>query len=476
MAVVWRAWDTRLEREVALKEPVVPNGMDAATIDEFSQRFIREAKAAAGLNHPGVVTIYNAEVYDGRPVIAMELIHGETLSALLQRGALGPEVAASMLGQMLDAIGYAHSRGIVHRDIKPDNIFVLPDGRLKLADFGIAHVESSSTLTQAGTVMGTPGYMSPEQITGGPIDARADLFSIGVVGYEMLTGRNPFGASDGTAPTVVMFRVVQEDVPEVREVTPSVPPALSDSIRVAIAKDPSYRFTDAAAMIDAVHGGNVVIAGSVRSVTKGAPRPLYASPAGPSLSADGQKTSQTVYFALAAAGVLIIAAVLGLALSGTGPGGRSATASPAVAPLLSAESAAVQSADTAAKTTSTETEDRAAVTQAVEDWRAAWQAMDINRYMGTYAPGFHSAYKGYDYNAWRAWKADVFTTYSYQTVAISGLDVTVSRDTAQVSFVQDFRSDSRRGGAEYHDTGRKTLAFAREGGRWFITGEEFRKY
>ncbi len=129
---------------------------------------MREAKAAARLNHPNIVTIHAADIYDGHPAIVMELVEGQTLGQMLERGPLDQALALRVLEQLLSAVGYAHERGIVHRDIKPDNIFVTPDGRVKLADFGIASLASDSTLTQAGTIMGTPGYMAPEQITGDP--------------------------------------------------------------------------------------------------------------------------------------------------------------------------------------------------------------------------------------------------------------------------------------------------------------------
>ena len=201
MAVVWRGFDPKLEREVAIKEPLVASGTPDYAVADLSARFVREGKAAAQLNHPGIVTIHAADVFDGRPAIVMELIEGETLSAILDRGPLPAPAAVAVLDQLLDAVAYAHDRGVVHRDVKPDNVFLTPDGRVKLADFGIAHVGSGATLTQAGTIMGTPGYMAPEQVTGDPIDGRADIFAIGSIAYEMLSGHNPFGATDGLPPT-----------------------------------------------------------------------------------------------------------------------------------------------------------------------------------------------------------------------------------------------------------------------------------
>jgi parvulin-like peptidyl-prolyl isomerase/tRNA A-37 threonylcarbamoyl transferase component Bud32 len=249
MAIVWRAYDPKLDREIAIKEPLAHADAADPLAAEFSARFVREGRAAAKLNHPGIVTIYAADVYDGRPAIVMELIDGETLADALRRGPFEPQTAAAILDQLLDAVAYAHERGVVHRDIKPDNIFLTREGRVKLADFGIAHVGDSSTLkTQAGTVMGTPGYMAPEQVVGSPADARSDLFSIGAIGYEMLSGRNPFGASDNVPATTIMYRIVHEEPPALPAIAlVGAAPGLSSAILCALAKDPAARFADARA-------------------------------------------------------------------------------------------------------------------------------------------------------------------------------------------------------------------------------------
>jgi serine/threonine-protein kinase len=248
MAVVWRGFDPTLEREVAIKEPVTPAGGDPATVAEMSERFVREGKAAAQLNHPGIVTIYGADIYDGRPAIVMELIGGRTLSQVIDDGRLSPSAAVAIIDQLLDAVSFAHSRGVVHRDIKPDNIFVTDDGRVKLADFGIAHVGTTSTMTQAGQVLGTPGYMAPEQVVGSPVDARADIFAIGVIAYELLAGTNPFGATEAAPPTTVLYRIVHETPPTPAQLDPTVPQWLAAVISRAMAKDPAARYQSAEEM------------------------------------------------------------------------------------------------------------------------------------------------------------------------------------------------------------------------------------
>lgn len=253
MAVVWRAWDPNLEREVAIKEPLFQSGYSSEMRDELGWRFVSEARAAAKLNHPNIVTIYAADVWDGRPAIVMEVVDGTTLAKILSHGALPPETAVSLLDQLLDAVGYAHQRGVIHRDIKPENIFVTASGLLKLADFGIARIDGAQTrATVAGEVLGSPGYMSPEQAKGSHVDTRSDLFSVGTVAYEMLAGFNPFGSGD---PTTLLYRIVHEPVAELPDqVCQGIPYDLRPAIMAALSKDPSGRPSTAEAFKAMLHG------------------------------------------------------------------------------------------------------------------------------------------------------------------------------------------------------------------------------
>ncbi len=305
MAVVWRGFDTRLERDVAIKEPVIPQGTDSAAAAELAARFVREGQAAAKLNHPGIVTIHAAEVFDGRAAIVMEVIEGETLATIMDRGPLEPASALAVLDQLLDAVGFAHSKGVVHRDIKPDNVFVTHDGRVKLADFGIAHVGTGASLTQAGTVMGTPGYMAPEQVTGQPVDSRADIFVIGVIGFEMLTGHNPFGATDGIAPTTIMYRIVHEPAPALPpEAFAGLPADLGYVLATALAKDPTDRFADTHAFRSALAGGPVVTARQSGTVPVAATIASGFAPSGPQFAP--AITNWTPYLVLGAAVLLVV--------------------------------------------------------------------------------------------------------------------------------------------------------------------------
>jgi serine/threonine protein kinase len=206
MAVVWRAWDSSLQREVAIKEPRRNLEMPDWVARDLDARFIIEGHAAARLNHPNIITVYGADVFEGHPAIVMELLTGSTLSELIDQKRLTPERIHSIWTQLLDALVYAHSMGVVHRDIKPDNIFVTSNSLVKLTDFGVAHLASSTSGEQDKVIAGSPGYMSPEQAIGEPADARSDLFSFSVIAYEMLALDNPFGATKDLTREELLLR------------------------------------------------------------------------------------------------------------------------------------------------------------------------------------------------------------------------------------------------------------------------------
>ncbi|TLM98838.1 MAG: hypothetical protein FDZ75_01450 [Actinobacteria bacterium] len=278
MAVVWLGYDAALDRNVAIKELVPPPGVSETVADDMAHRFVAEARAVARLDHPSIVTIYTAGEFDGRSAIVMELLDGETLHQILGRGRLPHDYVSSSVSQLLDAIGHAHSHGVIHRDIKPDNIFLLRSGRLKLADFGVAHLATGGR-TQIGTVIGTPGYMSPEQVLGQPVDGRSDLFSVGVVAYEMLVGYNPFGNSDVDPVPTIMYRIAHEQPAEVRELLPEVPRQLSATIAMLLAKDPAARPQDAAHALRLWTGQERVPGGTGLFGIRAPQRPMTVPPA-----------------------------------------------------------------------------------------------------------------------------------------------------------------------------------------------------
>ena len=247
MGIVYEAFDPMIERVVALKT-IRSEGVEAQQAQELIARFQREARAAGRLNHPHIVAVYDFGEDAGTFYIAMELVRGRELRDHFEKSERFPiSEIARVMGQLLDALGYAHANGVVHRDIKPANIIVMPDGRVKVTDFGIARIESSQ-YTQAGAVLGTPSYMSPEQFMGQTVDGRSDLFSAGVVLYQFLTGERPFTG----AATTIMHKVLKEDPLPPSELNVQVPRPFDGVIRKAMAKRPEERFQSAAEFAHAI--------------------------------------------------------------------------------------------------------------------------------------------------------------------------------------------------------------------------------
>src|SRR5262249_6598902 len=241
MGEVYRARDTKLDREVAIKVLPEKLAQDAAALE----RFEREAKAVAALSHPNILGIYDLGKADGATYAVMELLTGETLRQRLEEGALPQRKALAYGLQIAHGLAAAHEKGIVHRDLKPENIFLTSDGRAKILDFGLAKVAAKSSedtqsptaaaSTEPGTVMGTVGYMSPEQVRGKPADARTDIFSFGAVLYEMLSGERAF-RGDSAAET--MAAVAQKDPPKLLEETSAFPPPVERILRHCLEKRP----------------------------------------------------------------------------------------------------------------------------------------------------------------------------------------------------------------------------------------------
>jgi len=246
MGTVYRARDPLIEREVAIKtlHPDLPEDVVA----EVRQRFLREAKSAGRLNHPNIVTIFDVGEQDGVAYMAMELLEGRSLQQMLGESARPPfQVSADLVAQIADALDRAQQLGIVHRDVKPANIVVSASGHAKLTDFGVAYVPAS-TMTQTGTMIGSPRYMSPEQVLGLPIDPRSDIFSLGVVLYEMLAGRAPFVRPEDSTIFPLINRIAMEPHPPVRQLDPSIPAEFDAILGKALAKKPEHRYQRAGEM------------------------------------------------------------------------------------------------------------------------------------------------------------------------------------------------------------------------------------
>jgi len=234
--VVYKAWDPYIKRWVALK-------MCAASDEETRERFFREAQLAGALQHPNVTLVYDFGIEGETPYFVQEFLTGTDLDELAEKRRLSLEGCLAVLIQVCTGLDYAHTRGIVHRDIKPANVRVLEDGTVKIMDFGIAKsLDAESRLTQTGVALGTAGYLAPEQLSGKPLDARTDIFSLGVMSYELVTGRKPFA---GTNISNVIYQIVHQDPAPPHLVNPRCPDRLERALLKALAKNPEERFATA---------------------------------------------------------------------------------------------------------------------------------------------------------------------------------------------------------------------------------------
>jgi serine/threonine-protein kinase len=242
MGVVYKARDPKIDRLIALKVIAPAEGLDAAQREESRERFHREARAAGRLTHPNIVTVHDVGEDQGRAYLVMEFIEGETLDQILRsRRPLPLDEVLAIADQVAQALDYAHARSVIHRDIKPANILLTRDGVVKVTDFGIARFAGAEA-TQTGRTLGTPSYMSPEQIAGLSLDGRSDIFSLGSVLYELLSGEKAFpGETIGT----IVYRIVHEDPIPLRRLNPAFPPGLDTCLMKALAKDPARRYARA---------------------------------------------------------------------------------------------------------------------------------------------------------------------------------------------------------------------------------------
>ncbi|RFU41335.1 serine/threonine protein kinase, partial [Actinomadura logoneensis] len=246
MATVYLARDVRLDRVVAIK--VMHAGL--ASDDEFVARFIGEAKAAAALSHPNVVAVYDQRTDGEHVFLVMEYVPGRTLRDLLaERGRIGPREALTLMQPVLAALGAAHRAGMVHRDVKPENVLISEDGQAKVADFGLARAESASKMTKTGLIIGTVGYLAPEQVVTGNADVRSDVYAAGILLYELLTGELPHRADSALA---VAYKHVNEVVPPPSLAVQGLPPQVDALVTRATSHSPDERFPDANAFLAAV--------------------------------------------------------------------------------------------------------------------------------------------------------------------------------------------------------------------------------
>src|SRR5215207_6444120 len=247
MAAVYQSQHPQFHRPVAIKVLPPTIGQDAS----FRVRFAREGQMIAGLNHPSIIRVYDIDQADGLFYMVMDLLPGGTLEARLREGGLDRRWSVDVIVKMAEALDYAHTRGVIHRDIKPSNILLDAESQPVLADFGIARMaqaESDPNLTAAGTVMGTPAYMAPEQLSGDQLDARSDIYALGVVLYQLLAGRAPFTGDTMAVVTAHLTKQPQA----LRELVSDLPPALNAVVLQALAKQPEHRFKSAGVFAQAL--------------------------------------------------------------------------------------------------------------------------------------------------------------------------------------------------------------------------------
>jgi tRNA A-37 threonylcarbamoyl transferase component Bud32 len=324
MGTVYEGWDPIIARRVAIKTVRIPEGHDDPETEEALARFRREAQAAGRLTHPNIVGVFDYGETADLAYIVMEYVDGPSVKFLLdkqERFILGD--AVRIMTDLLNGLQFSHARGVVHRDIKPANVMLTSEGQAKIADFGIARIESSS-MTQAGTVLGTPAYMSPEQFMGQVVDSRTDLYSSGVLLYQLLTGERPFEGS----MSAIMHKALNTDPPLPSQISVTCPAAFDGVVRKAMAKRPEARFPTAAAFLDAVQRAatgrpieelvpNDADDGEATMVSAAPPRPVAPSlpPAGPTAAAQPAAAPPAAATAAAApkrAALPMIAAAIGV--------------------------------------------------------------------------------------------------------------------------------------------------------------------
>jgi eukaryotic-like serine/threonine-protein kinase len=328
MAIVYKAFQPSLGRYVALK--VLPEYFQHDP--EFIARFQREARAAAQLNHPNIVTIYDVGEQAGVHYIAMEYLDGGSLRDRLARGPLSVDQAQQIVEQVGSALDYAHTRGLIHRDVKPANILFTADNRPKITDFGIARASDGTRLTRTGVLMGTPEYMSPEQAQGGLVDCRSDLYALGVMLYEMLTGRVPFQAD---TPHATLYAIIYQPPPPPRQIRPDLPLVAETVLLKGLAKHPDDRYQSGVELAIALRDAAVAApaaAAPLRSAIGFGPQgttppgratppprrtPLPSTPVPESRPAPAHRQSPAVWIVAGAIVVVVVVLVI-LLLSGGG--------------------------------------------------------------------------------------------------------------------------------------------------------------
>ena len=276
MGIVYKAEDPSLNRAVAVK--TIMMSPDAAERAEYEARFLQEAKAAGGLNHPNIIIVHDIGREGDIAYMAMELLEGVDLREVMKRGRIPPPSAIDIAAQVADGLAFAHEHGVIHRDIKPGNIMIVRGRHVKIMDFGIARMRVSDIKTQTGTILGSPRYMSPEQVTGRAVDHRSDIFSLGVVLYELASGTAPFSASQ---PSQLMYQVAHATPQPPSALDASLPAMLDLIVARALEKDPGARYRSAAEFAADLRACRAELAGERGPASTAVPERTVVSAADP---------------------------------------------------------------------------------------------------------------------------------------------------------------------------------------------------
>jgi len=297
MATVYRAWDPSFEREVAIK--MLPR--ELLHDPQFRDRFRREIKTIASLEHPAIVPVYDVGEEDGVPYFVMRYMPGGSLSQWIEKGKFSLEDAARIIERLSSALAYAHRHGLIHRDLKPDNILFDNNGDPFISDFGVAKITDSSTNMTGSGIIGTPAYMSPEQASGEPVDARSDIYGLGVIIFQMLSGHQPYEA---TTPMGVAVKHITDPVPDILAANPELPPETDKIIKTAMAKDREQRYPTATELSKALHDAafpGTVVQGTSATVASGTAPVPAAAPA-----AQGRSGGRGLWIGIAALVLLLL--------------------------------------------------------------------------------------------------------------------------------------------------------------------------
>ena len=462
MGVVYCAEDTHLARKVALKELLINPALSDNQKQELIERFYREARAAGRLSHPNIVQIFDVFKHKERFFISMECLDGKSLREILESDEqISLNETVNIMQGICDGLNYAHQQGIVHRDVKPDNIIILKDGRVKITDFGIAKIITDSTMTQTGTAIGTPSYMSPEQVEGKKADHRADIWATGVMLFELLTGKKPFEADTITG---VMYKIVHQELEFPKDL--QIPSYLEGIIQNALAKDISQRYQSIATLAEDLK-------------SKITPEPTVNKRIEPTVLASPSRPQKSKYITIGIpAGVgLLLLTIMIFALSSllTKPERKELKSSPP--PVVAQKSVRVEpdviGQDVKNPALFSKADEEEKIRRVLNRWIETIEEGNISEHMSYYADLVGTYFTKHNLTNSRIYRDKVNAFSKYDTFDMDIRDINidvVSEDFAIAIF--DKRWDARGPGRKFAGDERQRLKLRKYGDNWKIFSEE----